>query len=209
MLLRLDDEGELLPEHKPRMSYVLVAAALMDLAFMGRIDTDAKRFMIMDLKLTHNSMFDRMLLRLGNLGLLEKDTAFVVESLLDEADGILEWALDSLVERGILERQEARFLWMRTTRHPVNDERPERRAKLRLMDVLFSEAPPDPRDIALICLADSWGIIGRVLSQEELDRAMPRIRLLRKMDLIGAAMRRLIEEFDEVFMTLAMRVPLH
>ena len=96
---------------------------------------------------------------------------------------------------------------MRTTRYPVNDERPERRAKLRLMDVLFSEAPPDPRDIALICLADSWGIIGRVLSQEELDRAMPRIRLLRKMDLIGAAMRRLIEEFDEVFMTLAMRAP--
>ena len=51
--------------------------------------------------------------------------------------------------------------------------------------------------------------LGRVLSQEELDRAMPRIRLLRKMDLIGAAMRRLIEEFDEVFMTLAMRAPPH
>ena len=38
------------------MSYALVAAALMDLAFVGRIDTDAKRFMIVDLKPTHNSI---------------------------------------------------------------------------------------------------------------------------------------------------------
>ena len=67
----------------------------------------------------------------------------------------------------------------------------------------------ESKSSTLICLADSWGIIGRVLSQEEIDRAMPRFRLLRKMDLIGAAMRRLIEEFDEVFMTLAMRAPLH
>ena len=49
---RLDAEGELFPEHRPRISYVLVAAALTDLAFLGRIDNDAKRFMIMDLKPT-------------------------------------------------------------------------------------------------------------------------------------------------------------
>ena len=54
LLLMLDENGELPLEHKPLMRYVLVGAALMDLAFMGRVDTDPKRFLIMDVAATGN-----------------------------------------------------------------------------------------------------------------------------------------------------------
>ena len=204
LLLMLDENGELPLEHKPLMRYVLVGAALMDLAFMGRVDTDPKRFLIMDMAATGNPMLDRLLKRIGNLGLLNRDTQFVVEALLDESDRIREWALSSLVERGVLEREETKFLWVRTTSYPVKDERPERGAKLRILDVLLSDAPPEPRGIALVCLADACGLIKEVLSRQEMDRARPRIKQLRRMDLIGREMGNLIDDFKNVLMTLRM-----
>ena len=65
----------------------------------------------------------------------------------------------SLVERGILERREEKFLWVfRARRYPMVDGKVEREAKRRIADVLFSDEIPDPRDVALICLADACEI---------------------------------------------------
>ena len=116
-----------------------------------------------------------------------------MDYLADQAEDIREAALARLVERGILRREEDRFLWVfQSRRYPVVDGEAEREVKLRIMEVLFGNEIPDPRDIVIICLADACGILKELLSTRELERATARIEQVRKLDLIGQAVSKAV-----------------
>ena len=120
-----------------------------------------------------------------------------MEHIVESADAIRAEGLNRLVDGGILERQEERFLWVfRTRRYPTVDGTAEREVKLRLMGVLFSNEIPDPRDVMLICLVDACGIFDEILSRNELERASDRIAQVRQMDLIGQAMAQAIRDIE-------------
>ena len=89
-------------------------------------------------------------------------------------------------------------------RYPLVDGRAEREVKLRIMEVLFSEVIPTPRDVVIICLADACGIFTELLSKREVRHALPRIELIRKMDLIGRAVTAAIWDI-EVSLAKAIR----
>ena len=167
--------------------------------------------MVIDSGPTGNAMLDRVLKRVADMGLggARRDARAVVEMLSgSEAEAIREEALSGLVNRGILERRDEKLLWVLSSRrHPVVDGRAEREVKLRIVDVLLSDVPPDPRDVALICLADVCGLVGEILSKREVERAAPRIEQLRKMDLIGREVSRSIAEIEQVVMMAMGRIP--
>ena len=120
-----------------------------------------------------------------------------MEHTVQHADEIREGALARLVERGILERQEDRFLWVfRSRRYPMVDGKAEREVKLRIMGVLFSDEIPDPRDVVILCLADACGLFRQMLSRRELDQAATRIDQVRKLDLIGQAVSQAIHDIE-------------
>ena len=64
------------------------------------------------------------------------------------------------------------------------------------MRVLFSEDDPDPRDIALIALANACGVFRTILSSEERAQVRDRIDLLKNLDLIGRTMTTAVEALD-------------
>ena len=95
---------------------------------------------------------------------------------VEDAIGIRERVLESLVERRILERRDKRFLWsFRSGRYPIVDGRAEREVKLRIRNVLFSEEIPDPRDVALIGLADACHLFDDVFLDRDVEQWRPRI----------------------------------
>ena len=49
----------------------------------------------------------------------------------------------------------------------------------------LTDTIPDPRDIVIVALADGCGLIGHILSADELAGAVARIELVRQLDLIG------------------------
>ena len=57
--------------------------------------------------------------------------------------------------------------------------------RLRIMRILFSDEIPDPRDVAIICLADSCNLFDIILNPTDLYNLRDRIDLVNKMDLIG------------------------
>ena len=129
--------------------------------------------------------------------------AYWVEHIAERADAIHEEALSRLVSRGILERQDDRFLWVfRSRRYPAIDGKAEREVKLRIMGVLFSDEIPDPRDVMIICLVDACGIFNELLSRSELENAEARIEQVRKLDLIGQAMTQAIRDIEVSVATL-------
>ena len=190
LVLLLDEEREeFLPIGKYSLARALVGAVLMDLAFANRIDTDTESLMILDRTPTGNSLMDTVLERIAGSEATETAYAWIEILSEEEPDRIRERALAGLVERGILEiREKRKLLVFPSRRYVIIDSTSGRDAKLRIMNVLFSDLIPDPRDVALVCLADACGILRTVFEAREIERVMPRIELIRKMDLIGREM---------------------
>ena len=200
LLLLRDDDGRFVHVSRLSLDRAIAGAVLMDLAMENRIDTDLENLILIDGAPLGDGLLDPTLAQIAAAEAGEdgtRDSRYWVEHTSKHADEIREKALERLVERGILERQENRFLWVfRSRRYPAIDGRVEREVKLRIMGVLFSDEIPDPRDIVLICLADACGIFKQLLSRRELEQASARIAQVRKMDLIGQAMAQAIHDIE-------------
>ena len=213
LLLLLDDEdGAFVPVGESVIGCALAGAVLMDLAFANRIDTDPERLMVLDRAPTDNATLDRVLARIAEDPRTEAGTGDAkgwIETLTaEESPAIRQEALDRLVARGILERQEEKFLWVfRSRRYPTVDGRAEREVKLRLMEVLLSDEIPAPRDVALICLVDACGILRYILADREVESVGPRVEQLRKMDLIGREVAGAITDIEHFIAIAAARFP--
>lgn len=209
MLLILDDDGSFLPTRGGAMEYILAGAVLMDLAFANRIDTDLEHLTCLDTTPTGNPILDQALAHIAD-SIQPKDTRGWIETLAgQDTTEIRQQALTSLIERGILESQDKKFLWVfRARRYPTIDGRVEREVRLRISDVLLSDDIPDPRDVAMICLVDAAGFLRDIFTAGELERATPRVEQLRKMDLIGHEVGSVIAEIERSVM-MAMAISPH
>ena len=202
VLLLHDENGTFLPVSEHTLNRALTGAVLMDLAFANRIDTDPEQLMVIDSTPTGDALLDRTLARIAGEQAAADSRAWIEtlsadEASADQAATIRAIALAKLVERGVLERREEKFLWVfRSRRYPTIDGKVEQEAKKRIADVLFTEEIPDPRDVALICLVDSCNILQTIFSRREIDRVGSRIDQLRKMDLIGREMAGAIADIE-------------
>lgn len=202
LLLVLDDEnGRFARVPDWSMNYALAGSVLMDLAMENRIDTDPNKLVLLDGTPTGDDLLDPTL---EDIALAEKehDARYWVERAAGRAQVIRERALERLVEAGILEQRDDRFLWVfKSRRYPAVDGTAQREVKLRVMGVLFSDEIPDPHDVVTICLADACGIFRKILSKRQADQAIERIAQVRKLDLIGRTMTQAIRDIE---VTLAM-----
>ncbi len=209
LLFILDDDGSFLPTRGGAVEYILAGAVLMDLAFANRVDTDLERLTCLDATPTGNPILDQALARIAKAG-ETKDTRGWIETLAgQDTTEIRQQALARLIEHGILESQDKRFLWVfRARRYPTIDGRIEREVRLRISDVLLSNDIPDPRDVAIICLVDACGLLRDIFSTREIERAASRIGQIRKMDLIGHEVGSVIAEIERSVM-MAMAISPH
>ena len=147
MLLLLDDKGGRFVD-VPTLSleYALAGAALMDLAMEGRIDTDPERLFVVDPTPLGDDLLDPALARIVASD-ESHDARYWIKQTAADAEDIRERSLARLVDRGILHREEDRFMWvLRTRRYPIDDYKAVREVKLRIMGVILSEDIPEARD---------------------------------------------------------------
>ena len=195
LLLLRDDDGKFVSVSQSSIDRAVAGAVLMELAMENRIDTDLEHLILVDATPVDDGLLDPTLAMIAEGQ--ERDARHWVEQTAQKALEIREATLDRLVERGILEREDDRFLWVfRSRRYPTIDGEAEREVKLRIMGVLFSDEIPSPRDVVIICLAHACGIFSELLSKRELEQASTRIEQVRKLDLIGQAMSQSIQDFE-------------
>ena len=209
LLLLRDDDGRFVNVSNWSLDYATAGAVLMDLAMENRIDTDLDSLFLIDATPTGDSLLDPTLAEIAAQAETgeKRDARFWVTSAARSSPAIREEALSRLVEEGILEHQDDRFLWVfRSRRYPSVDGKAEREVKLRIMDVLFSDGIPSPRDVVIICLADACGIFKELLTRQEVATVSARIEQVRKLDLIGQAMSRAIQDIE---MSVAVSVQAH
>lgn len=203
MLLLLENEGEkFLRVPDLSLRYALAGGVLMDLALEDRIDSDLEKLILVDATPLGDDILDPVLADIANAG-ETRDARYWVERAAGRAYKTRAAALGRLIARGILERREDRFLWvLRSRRYPVVDGTAEVEVKLRILEVLFEEVVPAPRDVVIICLADACGLFTELLPAREYQRVLPRIELVRRMDLIGREVMAAISDIWRVGRTL-------
>ena len=204
LLLLNDDDGRFARVPSWSMDYALAGAVLMDLALENRIDTDLERLVLVDSSPLGDSLLDPTLADIAAGE--ERNARYWVEHTANRAAEIREEALNRLVDGGILERKDDRFLWVfQSRRYPMVDGNEEREVRLRLMSILFSDEIPDPRDIVLLSLTDACGILRGMLSRRELNSAAERIEQVRKLDLVGQATTQAIMDIEQFVATSVQR----
>jgi len=186
MLLLLDDEGgDFVRVPEWSVQCALAGAVLMDLALENRIDTDPNWLTVIDPTPVGDDLLDPTLERIAQAD-GERDTRFWIQDIAQRAGPIRERVLERLVDHGILHVRDEKLLWVfQARRYPAVDGKADREVKLRIMEVLFSDEIPDPRDIVIVCLAEACGIFRELLSRRELEHVTGRIEQVRKLDLIG------------------------
>ena len=195
LLLLLSDEGKFAAVPDLALDYALAGGVLMDLALENRIDTDLEKLVLVDATPVGDSLLDETLADIAATE--ESAPRFWVERTVGRGPAIRAHALSRLIDGGILESREARFLWLfRTQRYPVVDRSAKNEVKLRIMGVLFSDEIPDPRDVVIICLADTCGIFRELLSKREVSQASARIAQVRQLDLIGQAVSGALRDIE-------------
>ena len=202
LVLVLDEgRGELAANLPARsLDLALAGAVLMDLALEDPIDTDLDRLMLVDSTPLGNDILDPALADIAEAG-ESHSTACWLGRIAGRGDQIRRAALARLIERGIL-RSEAHGLLSlvpsvsRSRRYPAVEGRSVEETRLRIMRILFSDDVPDPRDIAVIALANACGVFRTILSAEEREQVRDRIDLLKNLDLIGRTMSLAIEGIE-------------
>ena len=199
LILVLDEQrGELGPGLPRRsLNLALAGAVLMDLALANRIDTDLERLVLLD-----SSPSDDQILGPSLQDIVSEDqphsTEYWLDRIAEKGEEIRDAALSRLIERGILEPEEHGVFALvssvsRSRRYPVADGEQIEEVRLRIMRILFSDDVPDPRDSALIALANGCGAFNTFLTPDERAQVRERVELLSRIDLIGRTMGQAIE----------------
>ena len=185
VLLLHDEAGAPRPIRQDAMDCALAGAALMDLAFAGRIDTDLRTLTVTDASATGHPALDRVLAKLATRAPALDTRTWIGELCMDEAGAIHEAVLSGLVARERLARQ-AKGPWgLGGLRYPRMDDTAVRGINSRVRQTLAADDIPEPRDVALISLLDACDLLGHIIPAREIDQRRARIEQLHRMDLIG------------------------
>ena len=201
VLLSLDDKSGKFVDLPPlAMDQALAGAALLELAFQNRIDTDLTHLTLVNAKPTGEGMLDPLLEKIVEAK-DKKDAKYWVGVFSAEGEKLREKTLDRLVQRGIIKREEKRFLWVIPgRRYPMVNNQEEQEVRKRIQSVIAEVEVPGPRDVVLISLSSACQLLRSVFSDADLLKYSARIAEVSKMDLIGRAVSKSVAEVQEAVM---------
>jgi hypothetical protein len=193
LLLLDDDTGKLASIDLMTLNYAMAGAVLMDLALRNKIDNDLESLIVADSTPTGLQMLDTYLDKISSEN-KENNTRYWLTELSNYGEDIVDSALNMLVEKKILKTEEKKILWVIGTRvYPMIDDKEEKEVKRRIIDLLMSDEIPTPQDVVLVSLMDTCSLFTTILSSKEVERLSSRIEQIRKLDLIGQEVTKVLE----------------
>ena len=204
LLLLGDDDGKFAHLPTRQLNYCLAGSVLMDLALEGRIDTDPNTLTPIDTAPTGDSILDPCLDEIREAP-HQQDARFWLDRIAERGEEIRSEVLRRLLAMHIVDKRGDDIKWVftfnwrtrrwsRARRYPFIDGKPMREVKTRIMDIIFNDEIPDPRDVMIVGLAESCGIFEALLDPTQHRQAAPRIEQVRTFDLLTRAVHEAVQE---------------
>ena len=196
-LLALDDVTGRISNYSDQisLSYSLIGALLCELSFVGKIDTDTDKLMVIDTEPTGNKVLDSILTILSE-NTEKLPVSYWLKILLSNASATEDMVLEQLINKGILKKIDEKIFWVfHSRRYPIIDDKEIKSVEERIKHLVLNETElPDPREAVLVSLIQASNLFETILSPKELKRAEKRIQSLSKIDLIGREVVNMINE---------------
>lgn len=174
----------------------LIGAAVMELALGGKIDSDVDGAWVVDATPTGDASLDPVLGAMAKPG-FPAQLEQVIGALMPLGEDVQQQVLDRLCARKVLIRSESRsMLLKKVTRYDIADAGDFNASKQRLVQLLKGDGLPDPRDVCLLTLAKTCGLVEQLVPAGELDAAYDRLSKFASLDLIGQNVRRYLYLFE-------------
>jgi len=115
-------------------------------------------------------------------------------STLVNANDLVGRVAARLVGRGVLERVDAKVLWVFSSRrYPARDPGPERALRTRLAAAIESDGPIDERTALLVSLLHPTGLLKTALGKDVTKRRAARIESILAGSALGASTKEVVE----------------
>ena len=160
LALLLADDASGTPAGAATLHYSLGGALLVELALLGRVETEKGSWLTGALvHATGDEPLPDPLLQEAFDVIAVKPRA-VSSVILTLGDGLWDRLVGRLVDRGLLERQKSKLLGIfPTTKYPATDDPYEPALRARVAAVLEDGEPADPRTAGLVALVSASGTL--------------------------------------------------
>ena len=197
ILLALDDKkGNFLTMSLMSFESALAGSILMELALENKIDTDLEHLILINDSETGDPVYDEVIEMIKQYP-DNKNALYWVKEIRNRFTNLRELLTKRLVENGILEEKKKKILGLfPQKRYPVLNNAEEMTVKNRIRQIVLSDEIPEPRDIVIISLIKSCGLVDQIFSSQEIKKASERIYQISKMDLIGQSVSKAINELQ-------------
>ena len=170
------------------LNCAMAGAVLAELSLISRIDTDLESLILLDSAETGDPVLDPVLREIA-ADPVQRNARYWIERIAPRADSIIDGTLDRLVKRDILEHHDGEFwslapnaLGTELYGAPGDDASGEF-VRTRISRQIFSNEIPGPRDVLIVCLADTCDVLRFIFQLDE--EAEERIKLISRLDQIG------------------------
>ncbi len=134
---------------------------------------------------------------------------FWLHRLEPDAQDFVRDLLQSLMSKGVLDREEGRLLWLiKTERYRLTDGRLQKEAKLRIAEVLLGDDIPSAHDSILLGLARQAGLLESFLTDSQLEQLRERSDMVGNLDLTAKLVERAIIDAQQAMAAAMMMQPL-
>ena len=157
LLIALDDEKGKFVNDSIHLHYGFAGAILLELAVRNKIEVHGEKILLKDKSTEKEIALNKAILYLTEEGQMK--TRDLVNKLSKKASEFKNDTLQKLINKGVLEKREDKFLWIFSNdKYPTSNQFPENKVRQRLNDVVFNNKKPEPDDVMLLCLINVAGL---------------------------------------------------
>ncbi len=203
MLLALHDEkGTYHLSAFTGLDYGLAGAVLFDLILQERLRLEKEGIRVVKISPpTGDDILDDALALIHSSEKIHKPQ-YWIERIPYKIKQFKRRLLDRLVDKGILEHEEHRYLWVFTSqRYPTKDMAPEEEIKSRISNALRGKGDPDLRTAILISLVSASSMVDLAVPKDERKAAKKRAKEIMKSNALSKAVSDVIDQIHAAVCT--------
>lgn len=157
LLIALDDEKGKFVNDSIYLHYGFAGAILLELAIRKKVEVSGEKILLKDRSTEKEIALNKAIVYLTEEGSMK--TKDLIGKLSKKASEFKNDTLQRLINKGVLEKREDKFLWIFSKdKYPTSNMLPENRIRQRLNDVVLHDKRPEAQNVMLLSLISVSGL---------------------------------------------------